>query len=96
VTVRPARPPSCVDTILNQKAINDAADESEKLYCVYVAVGQKRSTVAQFVKVLEERGALDYTIVVAATASDPAPMQFSHRSPAAPWANISATTACTP
>ncbi|MCK7472834.1 MAG: hypothetical protein MZV49_03460 [Rhodopseudomonas palustris] len=52
------------------------ADESQKLYCIYVAIGQKRSTVAQFVKVLEEHGALDYTIVVAATASDPAPMQF--------------------
>jgi F-type H+-transporting ATPase subunit alpha len=65
-----------LDTILNQKAIHDSGPESEKLYCVYVAVGQKRSTVAQFVKVLEERGALDYSIVVAATASDPAPMQF--------------------
>jgi F-type H+-transporting ATPase subunit alpha len=77
VTVRPARPRS-LDTILNQKAINQRAgdDDSEKLYCVYVAVGQKRSTVAQLVKVLEERGALDYSIVVAATASDPAPLQF--------------------
>ncbi|MEP4754674.1 MAG: F0F1 ATP synthase subunit alpha, partial [Nitratireductor sp.] len=66
-----------IDTILNQKSVNEnAKDESEKLYCVYVAVGQKRSTVAQFVKVLEERGALEYSIVVAATASDPAPMQF--------------------
>ncbi|MGN6584242.1 MAG: F0F1 ATP synthase subunit alpha [Rhizobiaceae bacterium] len=65
-----------LDTILNQKAIHDSGPESEKLYCVYVAVGQKRSTVAQFVKVLEERGALDYSIIVAATASDPAPMQF--------------------
>jgi F-type H+-transporting ATPase subunit alpha len=65
-----------LDTILNQKANNETGDESQKLYCVYVAVGQKRSTVAQFVKVLEERGALDYSIVVAATASDPAPMQF--------------------
>src|SRR6202167_81709 len=60
-----------VDTILNQKSINAGTDESKKLYCVYVAVGQKRSTVAQFVKVLEENGALDYSIVVAATASDP-------------------------
>ena len=67
----------CVDTILNQKATNDAAkDDSEKLFCVYVAIGQKRSTVAQVVKTLEERGALDYTIVVAATASEPAPMQY--------------------
>ncbi|MBW8618418.1 MAG: F0F1 ATP synthase subunit alpha [Hyphomicrobiales bacterium] len=65
-----------LDTILNQKAINQSNDESQKLYCVYVAIGQKRSTVAQFVKVLEEQGALDYSIVVAATASDPAPMQF--------------------
>ncbi|HHZ10709.1 MAG TPA: F0F1 ATP synthase subunit alpha, partial [Rhizobiales bacterium] len=65
-----------LDTILNQKAIHDSGPEKEKLYCVYVAVGQKRSTVAQFVKVLEERGALEYSIIVAATASDPAPMQF--------------------
>jgi F-type H+/Na+-transporting ATPase subunit alpha len=65
-----------LDTILNQKPLNEGNDESQKLYCVYVAVGQKRSTVAQFVKVLEERGALDYSIIVAATASDPAPMQF--------------------
>ena len=66
-----------LDTILNQKPLNAAgAPESQKLYCVYVAVGQKRSTVAQFVKVLEEQGALEYSIVVAATASDPAPMQY--------------------
>ncbi len=67
-----------LDTILNQKVYNEAAgdDESKKLYCVYVAVGQKRSTVAQLVKKLEENGALEYSIVVAATASDPAPMQF--------------------
>ena len=67
-----------LDTILNQKSYNDAAgdDESKKLYCVYVAVGQKRSTVAQLVKKLEESGAIEYSIVVAATASDPAPMQF--------------------
>jgi F-type H+/Na+-transporting ATPase subunit alpha len=65
-----------LDTILNQKAIHDAGPEGEKLYCVYVAIGQKRSTVAQFVKVLEERGALQYSIIIAATASDPAPMQF--------------------
>jgi len=65
-----------LDTILNQKPLNQGNDESQKLYCVYVAVGQKRSTVAQFVKVLEERGALEYSIVIAATASDPAPMQF--------------------
>ncbi|HBH42857.1 MAG TPA: F0F1 ATP synthase subunit alpha, partial [Hyphomonas atlantica] len=67
----------CVDTILNQKPTNDAAkNDSEKLFCVYVAIGQKRSTVAQVVKTLEERGALDYTIVVSATASEPAPMQY--------------------
>ncbi len=66
-----------LDTILNQKPLNvEGAPESQKLYCVYVAVGQKRSTVAQFVKVLEEQGALEYSIVVAATASDPAPMQY--------------------
>jgi F-type H+-transporting ATPase subunit alpha len=65
-----------LDTILNQKPLNASGDEKIKLYCVYVAVGQKRSTVAQFVKVLEEQGALDYSIVVAATASDPAPMQY--------------------
>jgi F-type H+-transporting ATPase subunit alpha len=67
-----------LDAILNQKAYNDAAgdDESKKLYCIYVAIGQKRSTVAQLVKKLEETGAIEYTIVVAATASDPAPMQF--------------------
>ena len=65
-----------VDTILNQKSINSTGDESKKLYCVYVAVGQKRSTVAQIVKTLEEAGAMEYSIVVAATASDPAPLQF--------------------
>jgi len=65
-----------LDTILNQKPLNAQPDEKIKLYCVYVAVGQKRSTVAQFVKVLEEQGALEYSIVIAATASDPAPMQY--------------------
>src|SRR6202789_3518638 len=65
-----------LDTILNQKPLNASTDEKIKLYCVYVAIGQKRSTGAQCVKVLEENGALDYSIVVAATASDPAPMQF--------------------
>jgi F-type H+-transporting ATPase subunit alpha len=65
-----------LDTILNQKSVNATGDETRKLYCVYVAVGQKRSTVAQFVKILEENGALDYSIIVAATASDPAPMQY--------------------
>jgi F-type H+-transporting ATPase subunit alpha len=65
-----------LDTFLNQKPLNAGTDEKAKLYCVYVAVGQKRSTVAQFVKVLEERGALEYSVVIAATASDAAPMQF--------------------
>jgi len=65
-----------IDTILNQKAINARGNESEKLYCIYVVIGQKRSTVAQVVKSLEERGALEYTIVVAATASEPAPLQY--------------------
>jgi F-type H+/Na+-transporting ATPase subunit alpha len=65
-----------IDTIINQKNVNASGDESRKLYCIYVAVGQKRSTVAQLVKALEENGALEYSIVVAATASDPAPTQF--------------------
>jgi F-type H+-transporting ATPase subunit alpha len=65
-----------LDTIINQKTINASGDESKKLYCVYVAIGQKRSTVAQIVKVLEDAGAMEYTIVVAATASEPAPLQF--------------------
>jgi F-type H+-transporting ATPase subunit alpha len=65
-----------LDTILNQKPLNQSNDEKIKLYCIYVAVGQKRSSVAQFVKVLEENGALDYSIVVAATASEPAPLQY--------------------
>src|SRR3984957_13604320 len=65
-----------IDTILNQKTANSGTDESKKLYCIYVAVGQKRSTGAQLVQTLEEYGAMEYSIVVAATASDPAPMQF--------------------
>ncbi len=65
-----------IDTIINQKTINNASDEKKKLYCIYVAIGQKRSTVAQLVRTLEENGAMEYSIVVAATASDPAPMQF--------------------
>jgi F-type H+-transporting ATPase subunit alpha len=65
-----------IDAILNQKATNTGADDTKKLFCVYVAIGQKRSTVAQIVKTLEDAGALEYTVVVAATASDPAPMQF--------------------
>ena len=65
-----------LDAILNQRTINQGTDESKKLYCVYVAVGQKRSTVANLVRTLEEYGALEYSIVVAATASEPAPLQF--------------------
>jgi len=65
-----------IDTFINQKTINEGDDESKKLYCIYVAVGQKRSTVAQIVKTLEDAGCLKYSIVVAATASEPAPLQF--------------------
>ncbi len=67
-----------IDTFLNQKGVNDAAgkDDTKRLFCIYVAIGQKRSTVAQIVRTLEERGAMEYSIVVAATASDPAPLQF--------------------
>ena len=73
-----------IDTILNQKTVNQSTNEKEKLYCIYVAIGQKRSTVAQIVKTLEDNGAMEYTIVVSATASDPAPLQF-----------LSAYTGCT-
>ncbi len=65
-----------IDAILNQKEVNKSDDESKKLYCIYVAIGQKRSTVAQIVKTLEENGAMEYSIVVAATASEPAPLQY--------------------
>jgi F-type H+-transporting ATPase subunit alpha len=65
-----------IDTILNQKGVNAGSDESKKLYCIYVAIGQKRSTVAQIVKTLQDYGALEYSIVVAATASEPAPLQY--------------------
>ncbi|MCH7937202.1 MAG: F0F1 ATP synthase subunit alpha, partial [Proteobacteria bacterium] len=65
-----------IDTIINQRTVNESDDESEKLYCIYVAIGQKRSTVAQLVKTLEDYDAMKYTIVVAATASEPAPLQF--------------------
>jgi F-type H+-transporting ATPase subunit alpha len=65
-----------VDTIINQKEINQLGDEKQKLYCIYVAIGQKRSTVAQIVKTLEDAGAMEYTTIVSATASDPAPLQF--------------------
>jgi F-type H+-transporting ATPase subunit alpha len=65
-----------IDTFINQKAANAGDDESQKLYCIYVAIGQKRSTVAQIVRALEENGAMEYSIVVAATASEPAPLQF--------------------
>ena len=73
-----------IDTILNQKSVNQSDNEKEKLYCIYVAIGQKRSTVAQIVKTLEDTGAMEYTIVVSATASEPAPLQF-----------LSAYTGCT-
>ena len=73
-----------IDTILNQKSVNQSDNEKVKLYCIYVAIGQKRSTVAQIVKTLEDNGALEYTIVVSATASEPAPLQF-----------LSAYTGCT-
>ena len=73
-----------IDAILNQKTVNQSSNEKEKLYCIYVAIGQKRSTVAQIVKTLEDNGALEYTIVVSATASEPAPLQF-----------LSAYTGCT-
>ncbi len=65
-----------IDTFINQKGVNAGKDESKKLYCIYVAVGQKRSTVAQIVRALEENGAMEYSIVVAATASEPAPLQY--------------------
>ena len=65
-----------IDTIINQKKINESDDEKKKLYCIYVAIGQKRSTVAQILKTLQDAGAMDYTIIVSATASDPAPLQF--------------------
>ena len=65
-----------IDAIINQKAVNAGTDEKAKLYCIYVAIGQKRSTVAQIVKTLADAGALEYTIIVAATASEPAPLQF--------------------
>ncbi len=73
-----------IDTILNQKSVNQSNNEKDKLYCIYVAIGQKRSTVAQIVKTLEDNGAMEYTIVVSATASEPAPLQF-----------LSAYTGCT-
>jgi F-type H+/Na+-transporting ATPase subunit alpha len=65
-----------IDTFINQKGVNAGKDESKKLYCIYVAIGQKRSTVAQIVRALEEQGAMEYSIVVAATASEPAPLQY--------------------
>ena len=65
-----------IDTIINQKAINDLGDKTKSLFCIYVAVGQKRSTVAQLMKTLHDTGAMDYSIIVAATASDAAPLQF--------------------
>src|SRR5690606_15401963 len=72
-----------IDTLINQNGVNAGDDESKTLYCIYVAVGQKRSTVAQVVKQLEENGAMEYSIVVAATASEPAPLQYL-----APYAGV--------
>jgi F-type H+-transporting ATPase subunit alpha len=72
-----------IDTFINQKEINKSGDEGQKLYCIYVAIGQKRSTVAQIVRALEENGAMEYSIVVAATASEPAPLQYL-----APYAGV--------
>ena len=76
MTVKPEKTAVAIDTFINQKGVNAGDDEGKKLYCIYVAVGQKRSTVAQIVKQLEENGAMEYTIVVAATASEPAPLQY--------------------
>jgi F-type H+-transporting ATPase subunit alpha len=84
-----------LDTIINQKPHERTGDESQKLYCVYVAIGQKRSTVAQFVKTLEDNGALEYSIVVAPRRLIRRRCSISRRSPAARWASSSATTACT-
>ncbi len=83
-----------LDTILNQKPIHVAGPEKEKLYCVYVACGQKRSTVAQFVKTLEDNGALEYSIIVRQPPRIRHRCNISRPSPAAPWASTSATTAC--
>ena len=86
-----------LDTFLNQKPLNAGTDENVKLYCIYVAVGQKRSTVAQFVKALEDAGC---AAVLRSSSRPPPPTRPPcstwHRSPAARWASISATTACTP
>lgn len=85
-----------IDTILNQKQMNSrATSESETLYCVYVAIGQKRSTVAQLVQILSEGNALEYSILVAATASDPAPLQFLAPYSGCAMGNISAIMECT-
>ncbi|KAJ3674986.1 hypothetical protein LUZ61_021888 [Rhynchospora tenuis] len=84
-----------IDTILNQKELNEKGTENEKLYCVYVAIGQKRSTVAQLVQILSEANALEYSILVAATASDPAPLQFLAPYSGCAMENFSAIMACT-
>ena len=85
-----------LDTIINQKPLNAQPGEKIKLYCIYVAIGQKRSTVAQFVKVLEEHGAMEYTSHRCRYRfGSGSACSISRRSPAAPWANTSATTACT-
>lgn len=84
-----------IDTILNQKNFNSSKDEKEHLYCIYVAIGQKRSTVAQLVKELEEQGAMEYSIVVAATASDQRRCSSWRLIRLVLWASISVITACT-
>merc|ERR1712062_489136 len=85
-----------IDTIINQKRFNEAGDKKKMLYCIYVAVGQKRSTVAQIVKRLHDADALKYSIVVSATASDAAPLQYWLPTLVSPWESTSGTTACTP
>ena len=90
----------CIDTIISQARLNKAAEEAgdkgyRPLYSIYVAIGQKQSTIARVISVLEEAGALAYSIVVAATASDPAPMQYLAPTRRPPWANTSVTTAWT-
>ncbi|EPQ19946.1 ATP synthase subunit alpha, mitochondrial [Myotis brandtii] len=78
-----------IDTVINQKRFNEGTDEKKKLYCIYVAIGQKRSTVAQLVKRLTDADAMKYTIVVSATASDTAPLQYLAPYLAVLWENIS-------
>ena len=85
---------SCYRYNYKSKGVNESNDESKKLYCIYVSIGQKRSTVAQIVKTLEENDALKYSIVVAATASDPAPLQYLHRIQVVLWVSFLETMGC--